>query len=288
MRRDALYLKAYGKINLTLDILGLLPNGYHSVEMILQQVSVYDRLELRLTEEAGVRVENNRPWLPTDDRNLAVRAARAFFAYTGRERGLRIRITKFIPVAAGMAGGSADAAAVLVGLNRLLRAGLRQEELLRLGAQIGADVPFCILGGTVLARGIGEEMETLPPMPDCHILLAKPRQGVSTPQAYQKYDAAADRVRHPDTAACVQAIRAGDLAALAGRMHNVFEDALPIEAVRRLKETMLSCGALAAQMSGSGPTVFGLFDDPDKAARAREACKGKAPFVFLCRPVREI
>lgn len=284
MTKDTASLRAYGKINLTLDILGLMEDGFHSVEMIMQQVSVYDSVTVRLMEGEGIEIHSNCKWMPCDSRNLAWKAVTAFSEATGFSSAVRIDIGKFIPVAAGMAGGSSDAAVVLRGLNRLTGAKLTSDELCEIGGKIGSDVPFCIKGGTMLARGRGDELKRLPPMPDCTILLAKPRLNVSTPAAYAEFDRA-EQVTHPDTGACIRALEQGDLTSLAAQMHNVFEDARTIPQVTALKKIMLDHGAICANMSGSGPTVFGVFTDPGQAAKAREVCRGDAPFTFCCRPV---
>ena len=277
--------RAYGKINLTLDILGTLPEGYHEVEMIMQQVSIFDGILLRKKEEGGITVKSNCEWLPCDERNLAWKAVKAFSQKTGSSEDVCIEIKKYIPVAAGMAGGSSDAAAVLIGLDRLYKTGLSEDELCSLGETVGSDVPFCIRGGTMLSKGRGEILSSLPPMPDCHILLAKPRINVSTPTAYRRFDEA-QNVTHPNTAACIEALGKGDLLSLAANMHNVFEDALPLADVDRLKKIMLSHGAVAAAMSGSGPTVFGLFTNEQDAFAAKQKCRPLAPFTFCCKPIR--
>lgn len=281
--RKNLCMRAYGKINLTLDILGRMENGYHEVEMIMQQVSLYDSVQISEKTDGPAEISSNCPWLPSDGRNLAYKAAEAFARATGYDVPVKIRIGKYIPVASGLAGGSSDAAAVLRGLNILTKAGLSTEELCKIGRDIGSDVPFCITGGTALATGRGDELRPLPPMPDCRILLAKPRLSVSTPAAYAEFDRAKN-ITHPDTASCIQALEHGDLAALAAGMHNVFEDSLPIPEVEKLKQIMKEHGALCANMSGSGPTVFGIFTDESAVLKARAACRACAPFVFYCRP----
>lgn len=277
-------VKAYGKINLTLDILGTMPDGFHQVEMIMQQVSIYDSVTLRLHQGEGILIQSDCRWLPCDERNLAWKAADRFAKLTGLSHSVEIDIKKYIPVSAGMAGGSSDAAAVLRGLNRLFDARLSTRELCEIGKEIGSDVPFCVAGGTMLATGRGDVLSPLPNMPFCHIVLAKPRINVSTPVAYSKYDSA-ETVVHPNTKACVDALKKGSLADLADNMHNVFEDVLNLRDVERLKAILMENGAICAAMSGSGPTVFGFFDSQEKAFAAKAKCREFAPFTFCCTPV---
>ena len=277
-------IKAYGKINLTLDILGFMDNGYHRVEMIMQQVSVYDSIAIRHNGEEGTVVKSNCAWLPCDNRNLAWKAVKAFSEATGCSDSIRVDMLKFIPVSAGMAGGSSDAAAVLKGLNILYKAGLTVDELCEIGKKIGSDVPFCIKGGTMLAAGTGDELYQLPPMPNCYILLAKPKLNISTPAAYAEFDKA-EHIVHPNTVECIRALENNDLMALCKGMHNVFEDARTIPEVEKLKSIMQEHGAICANMSGSGPTVFGIFTELKSAEAAKMACRPYAPFVFCCRPV---
>lgn len=278
--------RAYGKINLTLDILGVMENGYHSVEMIMQQVSVYDSVSVGLHSGEGTVIHTNCPWLPCDERNLAWKAVEVFKQATGFDKPVSIDMVKYIPVSAGMAGGSSDAAAVLWALNKLSNAKLSEDELCDLGSKIGSDIPFCIKGGTMLATSTGAELSRLPPMPDCHILLAKPRVNVSTPAAYARFDRA-ERVDHPDTGKCIKALEDGDLQLLAENMRNVFEDVTQIEDVKRLQRIMTDHGAIAARMSGSGPTVFGIFTDEESMYKTKSACRPIAPFTFCCKPINK-
>lgn len=278
--------RAYGKINLTLDILGTADNGYHLVEMIMQQVSVYDSVSVSLHNGEGTVIHTNCPWLPSDERNLAWKAVEAFKQATGFDRPVSIDMVKFIPVSAGMAGGSSDAAAVLWAVNKLSNKKLSEDELCVIGSKIGSDIPFCIKGGTMLATGTGDTLSRLAPMPDCHILLAKPRINISTPAAYAKFDRA-EKINHPDTLACIKALEENDLQLLAQNMHNVFEDADRIEDVEGLKKIMMDHGAITANMSGSGPTVFGIFTDEESMYKAKSACRPIAPFTFCCKPVNK-
>lgn len=284
MKGDKLKLQAYAKINLTLDITGVRPDGYHEVEMIMQTVSANDTVFISRADK-GINMTCNRSWLPTDDRNLAVKAAKVFCEYTGIAPAFSIHINKYIPVAAGLAGGSADAAAVMVGLNRLTDAGLNLSELCEIGGKIGADVPFCISGGTALAEGIGEKLTALPPIPNCVIVLAKPKISVSTPAAYKQFDEC-ETIRRPDTKGCINAVKSGSIADIASCMHNVFEDALKIDEVEELKRIMLENGAVISQMTGSGPTVFGIFENRRKAENACEKCREVAPFACVCHPTK--
>ncbi len=277
-------LQAYAKINLTLDITGIRDDGYHEVEMIMQSVSANDTVHIS-GGNSGITMTCNRSWLPTDDRNLAVKAAKAFCENTGILPDFKIHIDKYIPVAAGLAGGSSNAAAVLVGLNRLTGAGLSVNELCEIGGKIGADVPFCITGGTAKATGIGENLSPLPPIANCIIVLAKPKITVSTPHAYSLYDECTDFTR-PDTEGCIRAIKSGSIKDMAKCMHNVFEDVLKFDEVEELKEIMMRNGAVISQMTGSGPTVFGIFENRRDAEQACSACRDVAPFACICHPAK--
>ncbi len=281
-----LNLKAMAKINLGLDVLRRREDGYHDLRMIMQTVCLYDQLTLRVTEEPGITVSTNLGSLPADERNLAYRAAQLLLEEFPSGHGLQITLKKHIPVAAGLAGGSSDAAAVLVGVNRLFGLGLTRGELMRRAVRIGADVPYCVMRGTALAEGIGEKLTRLPNAPACHVVLAKPPVHVSTAYVYGNLHA--DRLeRHPDIDAQVQAIREGDRRRMAELMGNVLETvtvpAYPV--IAEIREVMMRCGAMGAMMSGSGPTVFGLFDEQEKAEYAyRELRAGSlAKDVFLTR-----
>lgn len=255
---------AFAKLNLTLDVREKRPDGYHNMEMVMQSVSLYDVVDITISDEREKKIEvaSNRDDLPTDLHNLAGKAANAFLEYTGRRGiGVSVYITKRIPDKAGMAGGSSDAAAVIRALARLLDTRMTDEEMYRLCLAVGSDVPFCLRGGTVLARGRGEILTDLPPMPECDIVLVKPDFSVSTPALFAALDntPVADR---PDTAGAVEALRRGDLKALCGNMVNVFENALP-ESGRRtvedIRSALLDAGALGAAMTGTGSVVFGVF-----------------------------
>ena len=266
-------LKAYGKINLGLDVLRKREDGYHEVRMIMQTVGLYDRLDLICRSEPGIRVETNLYYLPNNENNLVYQAADLLMKEFGVSQGLHIRLRKFIPVAAGMAGGSSDAAAVLFGVNKMFGLGLSQQQLMERGVKIGADVPYCILRGTALTEGIGEKLTPLPPMPQCRVLIARPGISVSTRSVYENLRA--DRLRpeqHPDIDAMTAAIGEGDIHRVAGLLGNVLETVtIPAHPViGQLKEAMMDYGAEGALMSGSGPTVFGLFTNPRAAEDAYE------------------
>ena len=266
-------LKAYGKINLGLDVLRKREDGYHEVRMIMQTVGLYDRLDLICRSEPGIRVETNLYYLPNNENNLVYQAADILMKEFGVSQGLHIRLRKFIPVAAGMAGGSSDAAAVLFGVNKMFGLGLSQQQLMERGVKIGADVPYCILRGTALSEGIGEKLTPLPPMPQCRVLIARPGISVSTRSVYENLRA--DRLRpeqHPDIDAMTAAIGEGDIHRVAGLLGNVLETVtIPAHPViGQLKEAMMDYGAEGALMSGSGPTVFGLFTNPRAAEDAYE------------------
>ena len=266
---DRISLKAMGKINLALDVLGRRENGYHDVRMIMQSVQIFDRLLIEKSHESGIRVKTNQAYLPTDENNLVYQAAKLLIDEFGIREGVDIDLKKFLPVAAGMAGGSSDAAAVLFGMNRMFRLGLRRGELMKRGLLIGADIPFCIMRGTVLAEGIGEILTPLAPAPQCHVLIAKPPVGVSTGQIYARIDTYGVE-EHPDIDGMLQAISGNDLKGVANRLGNVLEQVTKQDhpVIGQIEETMLQCGALGAAMSGSGPTVFGLFEEEERALAA--------------------
>lgn len=280
-------LKAMAKINLGLDVVGKRPDGYHDLRMIMQTVRLFDRVKLFETTSSGVRMKTNLRYLPTDQGNHAVQAARMLMEEFCINSGVFIDLQKRIPVAAGLAGGSSDAAAVLVGMNLLFRLGLSQEELRERGVRIGADVPYCIMRGTALAEGIGDRLTPLPHIPDCSIVIAKPDVRVSTKYVYTHL-VLDEQTRHPQIDSQIEAIRSQDLGKMCELCGNVLEDVtIPAHPqIASIKEMMLQDGALSAMMSGSGPSVFGIFDDPEKAQRAygklREQTGGIQ--VFLTEP----
>ena len=266
-------LKAYGKINLGLDVVRKREDGYHEVRMIMQTVRVYDQIDLDRSEKPGIRLSTNLYYLPENENNLGYRAARLLMEEFGVKEGLEIRMKKFIPVAAGMAGGSSDAAAVLFGVNKMFSLGLTMEQLMERGVKLGADVPYCVMRGTALSEGIGEILTPLPPMPQCQILIAKPPISVSTKFVYENLKLPLlGAEAHPDIDGIREAIVKRDIYGIAGRMGNILETVtIPAHPViRQIKERMLELGAVNALMSGSGPTVFGLFVNPAAAEEAYE------------------
>ena len=281
-------IQAFAKLNLTLDILGKREDGYHDLRMVMQSITLADTLTLEENQGEGLRVSANLRFLPTGEKNLAAAAALRFWEALGREpEDLDIRIEKRIPVCAGMAGGSSDAAAVLRALNQRAGEPFAPKELARLGERVGSDVPYCVLGGTALAEGRGEVLTPLAPLPRCWVVACKPDFPISTPELF----AQADRVklrRRPDTAGLVAALEAGDLGGVARRMYNVFEDVLPARLYTRvaeIKNDLIQCGALGANMSGSGPTAFGLFDRLEAAQEARSCLTQRYRDTFLCETV---
>ncbi len=280
-------LQAFAKINLGLDVLGKREDGYHEVRMIMQTIRMYDQVDMRKSVEPGIHLTTNKKYIPVDENNLVWRAAKLMMDTCGIIEGVSIHLHKVIPVAAGMAGGSSDAAATLVGMNRLFHCGLSKEKLMELGVQIGADVPYCVLRGTALAEGIGEKLTVLPPMPDCWILIGKPGISVSTKYVYTTLDLNTDTV-HPDIDGMKKALEDGNLYGITERMGNVLQD-VTIPAypeVERIKEQMKTLGAVNAMMSGSGPTVFGIFDNEEKAQKACQKLResGSCQQVFLTVP----
>lgn len=266
---DKLELKALGKINLGLDVLGRRENGYHDVRMVMQTVYLYDQIRIERKRESGISIFTNLYYLPVNENNLAYQAAELLMTEFGIQDGVKISLDKHIPVAAGMAGGSADAAAVLFGINRMFTLGLTQKELMERGVKLGADVPYCIMRGTVLAEGIGEELTPLAPMPRCYVLIAKPPVSVSTKLVYEKLDSH-EIEEHPDIDGIIEGLKKRDLSFVASCMGNVLEKVTIEEypVIEKIKEVMKREGALNAMMSGSGPTVFGLYSDRGKARNA--------------------
>ncbi len=281
---DRLELKALGKINLGLDVLGRQENGYHQVRMVMQSVYLFDQITLKKAKEPGIELQTNLYYLPVGETNLASRAARLLLDEFAIPEGVQILLEKHIPVAAGLAGGSSDAAAVLFGMNQLFCLGLSREELMKRGEILGADVPFCIMRGTALAEGIGDQLTSLPAIPYCQVLLAKPPVSVSTKRVYQKLDEEGTW-EHPDIDGIIDGLKAGSLRKAAACLGNVLEDVTMKEypVIRQIKEVMTENGALGALMTGSGPTVFGLYEDRYQArktaAKIREAQLAKQVYV---------
>lgn len=258
-------VEAFAKINLTLDVIGKRADGYHEVEMLMQSVSLSDTVTLSKAEK--ITLSCDKTGVPTDESNTAFKAAVLFFEKTGIDPGVNIRIKKNIPMQAGMAGGSADAAGVLFGLNRMFAEPLTEDKLLDIALEVGADVPFCLLGGTMLAQGIGEKLCKVAPLPKCVIAVAKPEENVSTGKAYALVDSLTEPKR-PDNEAVIRALDEQDISAVADGMVNLFEEATGTQTTRKIIDTMKKNGALGAVMTGSGSAVFGIFTD---AAEARAA-----------------
>ena len=277
-------LRALAKINLGLDILRKREDGYHEVRMIMQTIQMYDVLEIRRVKKPGISLSVNYPYIPNDERNLVYKAAKLLMDEFQVKSGVDIRLEKFIPVAAGMAGGSSDAAAALVGINRLFKLGLSEKDLMDRAVNIGADVPYCVMRGTALAEGIGEKLTRITPVPDCFVLIGKPGINVSTKAAYESLQL--DKITtHPDIDGMIKDIECGNLLAMTEKMGNVFEPGIigKYPVIGEIKELMEAHGALKAMMIGSGPTVFGIFDDRKKmeaaAAALRESRLAKTVFA---------
>ena len=279
--------RAYAKLNISLDVASRRDDGYHDMVMVMQTVSVCDELRIALDESGRFSAGTNLSYIPSDERNLAVRAAKSYFAAIGEQSmGARIDIKKRIPVGAGMGGGSADAAAVLRGLNALCGGRLSARELEELSTAVGSDVAFYVAGGTALAQGRGERLEPLPPLPDCVFAVCKPEFSVSTPELFKKLDCAPLR-RHPDTAGIIRALEERDLGEICRRMYNVFEDVddRRMRTVAEIKSRMLDHGALGAIMTGTGSAVFGVF----ALERTAEAvCRSLGRDFRFCRTARPV
>ena len=270
-------LKALAKINLGLDVLGRRENGYHDVRMVMQSIYLYDEVKIEKTEAPGIALASNLSFLPTGEGNIAYKAAQLLTEEFEIGEGVKITLNKHIPAAAGLAGGSSNAAAVLFGMNRMFHLGLTREELMARGVRLGADVPYCIMRGTVLAEGIGEELSVLPAMPKCTVLIAKPPVSVSTKVVYEALDAK-EIVEHPDIDGIIEGLKKHSLKQVAACMGNVLEDVtIPMHPViEQIKGEMKEAGALNAMMSGSGPTVFGLFESRAAAREAQRRIREKS------------
>lgn len=282
---DKIQLKALAKINLGLDVLRRREDGYHEVKMIMQTIGLHDDLEIRKTKTPGIQVKTNLYYLPTNENNLVYKAAKLLMDEFQIQDGVSIQLKKRIPVAAGMAGGSSDGAAVLWGINQMYGLGLPMQALMERGVRLGADVPYCIQRGTALAEGIGEKLSVLPPMPKCTILIAKPGISVSTKFVYENLHANDLKPeQHPDVDSMIEAMRQKDLGLLCSRMGNVLETvtipAYPV--INEIKRTMMDNGAIGSMMSGSGPTVFGIFDSPVAAKQAVKAVRAAKLAKQIC------
>ena len=284
---NVIHLKALAKINLGLDVIGTREDGYHLVRMIMQTIDLFDWVTVRKSNREGISLKTNLNFLPTDEHNIAYQAAELLRKDFPQIGGVEMHIHKCIPVAAGMAGGSTDAAAVLFGMNKLYHLELPMQKLMEYGLSLGADVPYCLLRGTALAEGIGEKLTRLAPMPDCYILIAKPPVSVSTKLVYQSLDAL-EEPPHPLIDEQIRDLEAQDLTSLALHMGNVLEGVtVPMHPeISRIKEMMEEKGAIAAMMSGSGPTVFGIFSEEEKAYEAKAQIRGSgiARQVYVTKP----
>ena len=281
---DEIKLKPLAKINLGLDVVRRREDGYHEVRMVMQTIHLYDQLLIQKSEAPGIQIHSNLSFLPVNENNLVYKAGKLLMDEFDIHTGVSVELNKHIPVAAGMAGGSTDAAAMLYGMNQLFGLKLKRKDLMERGVQIGADVPYCIMRGTALAEGIGEKLSSLPPMVKCPVLIAKPAVSVSTKFVYQNLKLN-EQTPHPDIDALITDIRNSDLDNICADMGNVLETVtIPnYPVIAQIKEQMLKSGAKASMMSGSGPTVFGLFGDEETARRARAEMKasGLAKQVYL-------
>ncbi len=266
-------LEAHAKINLSLDVLNKRDDGYHNLRMIMQTIQLHDTISIEKIP-SGVEIDCIASYVPNNSTNIACKAAEAMISKYNLNAGVRIKIDKKIPVAAGLAGGSADAAAVIKGINSLFNLGIKQNELMETGSTIGADVPYCIMGGTALAEGIGEELTSLSLLKDIPILIVKPKIGVSTAWVYKNLDFG-KIIRRPDTEALISAIQNKDVKFIAQNMRNVLESVTVIKhpIIEKIKNNLLEEGAIGSMMSGSGPSVFGIFDNKDKAISAYKKMK---------------
>jgi len=281
---DNIILKALAKINLGLDVVRRREDGYHEVRMIMQTIHLYDKLEIKKTTASGITITSNLSYVPTNENNLVYKAGKLLMDEFDIKEGVSVDLQKRIPVAAGMAGGSSDAAAMLYGLNEIFGLGLTRQQLMERGVKIGADVPYCLMRGTALAEGIGEKLTSLPPMVKCPVLIAKPQISVSTKFVYENLKLDENTI-HPDVDQLVTDIKNKDLHAIAGHMGNVLETVTIPEypIIAEIKAQMMKSGAINSMMSGSGPTVFGLFEDEEIARKAYDdmVASGLAKQIYL-------
>ena len=271
---DSIWINAPAKINIGLDVLRRRDDGYHEVKMIMQSIRLFDRLTITKTTEPGIHLQTNLSFLPVNENNLVYRSAKLLMDEFSIDGGVDIQLSKRIPVAAGMAGGSTDAASCLLAMNDLYKLGLNKTELMERGVTLGADIPYCILKGTALSEGIGEKLSVIPRTPDCYILIAKPGIHVSTKFVYTNL-VLDEHTEHPDIDRMIAAMKQNDLTDLCNHLGNVLETVtIPAHPeIAKIKECMMENGALGSLMSGSGPTVFGIFDDLEKASFAKEKCR---------------
>lgn len=287
LMKSKVKVKAYAKINLMLDILSKRTDGYHDLFMIMQSVGIYDTVTVEKIKGRDIEITCNIPDIPTNEKNIAYKAAKAFFkANKIRKTGIHIDIFKRIPHAAGLAGGSADGAAVIVALNKIYETNLTDAELCKIGATVGADVPFCIVGGTLAAQGIGDVLSNVKPLRRCYILLAKPDYEIKTNISYARFDECG-KVHSPDHLGMLKAVQSRDLAQIASRLENVFEQFIEVPNRIYMKEIMRNNAALGTCMSGSGPTVFGIFDKRENAENAASEIRQYAKDIAVCVPVNK-
>ncbi|NFO03963.1 4-(cytidine 5'-diphospho)-2-C-methyl-D-erythritol kinase [Clostridium botulinum] len=278
-------IKAYAKINISLDVIGKRDDGYHLLKMIMQNIDLYDIVQVEKIPN-GIKLKCNKPYVPTDERNLAYKAAKLFKETYNIKSGIYINIEKNIPVSAGLAGGSTDAAAVLKIMNKMFNINVTQSELMNLGLKLGADVPYCICGGTALCEGIGEKVTKLKPFRDKILVVVKPPFGVSTKEVYKAFDLS-KVIFHPKTNELISNIEKNNIEFISNNMKNLLENVTlgRYKIISTIKEEINICGALGSMMSGSGPTVFGFFDDMLKAQKCYEKMKEKYVDVFITRTI---
>ena len=280
---DKVTVIAPAKINLSLDILGVDERGYHLLDMIMQTVSLFERVTVS-KKKKDITLSSNARYIPTDSKNVAIKAAMLFFEYTGIQGGAHIHIKKTVPIKAGMAGGSADAAGVIVGLDKIYETNLTRQQMCEIGAKAGSDVPFMIMGGTKRVQGVGEIIKPCPPMPRCHLVICMPDKGVSTPAAFANYDTLGEKTL-VETDKLVAAMEENDIYGVAKYMANDLEKAAASEYTQPIREELIQQGAVGSVMTGSGAAVFGVFDDEDKAKAAVEYFRGRVRSVFIAKPV---
>lgn len=285
---DSVTVRAPGKINLILDIIGKRTDGYHFIRTIMQSISIYDKITVKKSTDSSITISCNVEEIPCDNRNVCFKVAKAFYEYNNIILdGLEIDIEKEIPAEAGLGGGSADAAGVLIALNLLYDTELSIHELAKIGVQIGADIPFCLTGGTAIAEGIGEILTALPNLADCYIVIAKPKIGISTAEAFLKYDLL-EAVNHPDCNEIIASIAMGDINEISKHCTNILESVANIPEINEIKSIMLENNALCASMSGSGSACFGIFEKKKFAASCIDDLKKVTDFAELCSPASGI
>ena len=279
-------VSAYAKINLMLDIIAKRTDGYHDLFMIMQSVSTHDIVTVSENKTKKISISCKTEGIPLDEKNICWKSAEAFFKYTKKKnKGINIDIKKRIPHAAGLAGGSADGAAVIIALNEIYKTGLTEKELCEIGVKIGADLPFCLTGGTLLAQGIGDKLSKIKPLKKCYIVLAKPDYDVNTGYAYKQFDTCG-KTRTPDKFGMLCAVQSQSLKEISSKMENVFEQFIEVPKRVDIKDVLKKNGALGVCMSGSGPTAFGIFENKENAQKAAEDLKSLAKDIDICTPVR--